>query len=140
MNGALYVGLLILTAILLLQWLTYRKVAGRRDLREGDIVLYVNPGEKDKLNNMITEVLHHFANGLVRIRGRGDTLEGSTTSMVSRKYLHLLPVDRNFPIQVPTEPIPGSVAQAEGRLRWNQAKWSLIPLDWFSYLVPPGRN
>ncbi|MEJ0021864.1 MAG: hypothetical protein WDN47_04825 [Candidatus Doudnabacteria bacterium] len=130
-NG-IYSVLAVLAVMLWLQWKTYSKVSGRRRFREGDIVLYVNP-ESDDMNNMITKVLHVFhSHGTVQIRGKG------TTVLVSASRLQILNIDTNAPMQVPEEPIAGDIGQGEKTLRWNQAKFRLIPLSWFDYLVPAG--
>lgn len=107
------------------------------ELEVGDIVLYVNPGVQCNLNNMITKVMEVFpSHGTVLIHGRGDSLNGSTTCVVSARHLHLLPIDENYPIQVPGEPlIPHQRHLTPGALYNNAATWKLIPLSWFTYQI-----
>ena len=131
------VAALVALSVVLL-WKIYCEVVGRKHLQRGDIVLYANPEAKSgEMNNMVTEVLHVFSShGTAQIRCRGNSLNGNTTGVVSRKHLQLLRLAPNSPLELPTEPIPGGVGQGEDGWRCNQAKWQLIPLHWFNYFVP----
>lgn len=130
---AMLIGLVVVLQVLVLGllWKVFQEVRGRRRLKEGDLVLYVNPQGNDGLNNAITRVLGVNArHGTVQIRAQG------TTALVPMRRLQLLHIHPNAPIQVPEEALPGGFGQGEGRLRWNQAKFRVVPLEWFDYLVP----
>ena len=134
MTYALYGILATLVLLATLQWKIYCEVSGHERLRRGDIVMYVNPGENDPRNNMITEVLEDHGD-YASIRTLGNSLVGSTTGGARKKFLTRLPVDRNHPILTPGEPTPSGFTPT-GFTDNNGARWTQIPLDWFQYTIP----
>jgi hypothetical protein len=92
-----------------------------KKLREGDLVIVQYPRGGKKAMNMVTLVLGLPDSNTVHIRAEG------VTTILNRKWVTKIPVNKNYPIRVPGKPDLGDPP------RENRTKFEEIPLRWFEY-------